>query len=87
MGFRGKASSIAQIAFVVAPAFILFGYNQAGVGGLLSLSNWSKYAPCRKVVVQSNGQILVGLMDTKSYIFSIQKTGADGVKSKNLSPN
>jgi hypothetical protein len=35
---RGNKLSVAQIALVVAPAFILFGYNQAGVGGLLSVS-------------------------------------------------
>jgi hypothetical protein len=34
----GHKLSVAQIALVVAPSFILFGYNQAGVGGLLSVS-------------------------------------------------
>lgn len=38
MGFRGHALSLAQLGFVVAPSFILFGYNQAGIGGLLSVS-------------------------------------------------
>jgi hypothetical protein len=36
--FRGHRLSVAQIALIVAPSFILFGYNQAGVGGLLSVS-------------------------------------------------
>lgn len=35
---RGHKLSVAQIALIVAPSFILFGYNQAGVGGLLSVS-------------------------------------------------
>lgn len=35
--FRGHSLSVAQIALIVAPSFILFGYNQAGVGGLLSV--------------------------------------------------
>lgn len=34
----GHKLSVAQIALIVAPSFILFGYNQAGVGGLLSVS-------------------------------------------------
>ncbi|EPE33813.1 MFS general substrate transporter [Glarea lozoyensis ATCC 20868] len=42
---RGSKLSVAQIALVVAPAFVLFGYNQAGVGGLLSLPDWTKTFP------------------------------------------
>lgn len=44
-GLRGKSLSIAQIACVVAPSFILFGYNQAGIGGLLSLPDWTATFP------------------------------------------
>ncbi|KFZ23958.1 hypothetical protein V502_01565 [Pseudogymnoascus sp. VKM F-4520 (FW-2644)] len=43
--FRGHKLSVAQIALIVAPSFILFGYNQAGVGGLLSLPDWTKTFP------------------------------------------
>lgn len=39
-GLQGRALSILQIALIVAPSFILFGYNQAGIGGLLSEENW-----------------------------------------------
>lgn len=35
--FRGHRLSVAQLVLIVAPSFILFGYNQAGVGGLLSV--------------------------------------------------
>jgi uncharacterized linocin/CFP29 family protein len=35
--FRGQRLAIAQLILIVAPSFILFGYNQAGVGGLLSV--------------------------------------------------
>jgi MFS family permease len=42
---RGYKLSVAQIALIVAPSFILFGYNQAGVGGLLSLPDWTKTFP------------------------------------------
>ncbi|KAH6652494.1 general substrate transporter [Truncatella angustata] len=44
-GLTGKALSSAQTAFIVAPAFILFGYNQAGVGGLLTEEDWVKTFP------------------------------------------
>lgn len=40
LGLRGSALSLAQILLVVAPAFILFGYNQSGLGGLLSEKDW-----------------------------------------------
>ncbi|KUJ19652.1 general substrate transporter [Mollisia scopiformis] len=43
--FRGHRLSVAQIALIAAPSFILFGYNQAGVGGLLSLPDWTKTFP------------------------------------------
>ncbi|KAI1005031.1 hypothetical protein K3495_g3190 [Podosphaera aphanis] len=42
---RGQALSIAQIALISAPSFILFGYNQAGIGGLLSLPDWTATFP------------------------------------------
>lgn len=43
--FRGPRLAVAQLALIVAPSFILFGYNQAGVGGLLSLPDWTKTFP------------------------------------------
>ncbi|TVY68798.1 Sugar transporter STL1 [Lachnellula suecica] len=42
---RGHRLALAQLALIVAPSFILFGYNQAGVGGLLSLPDWTKTFP------------------------------------------
>lgn len=45
LGAKGRALSILQIALVVAPAFIIFGYNQAGIGGLLSEVDWVKTFP------------------------------------------
>lgn len=44
-GLTGKALSTLQVTLIVAPAFILFGYNQAGIGGLLTLSDWTKTFP------------------------------------------
>lgn len=78
MGFRGKSSSLAQLAFVVAPSFILFGYNQAGVGGLLSLSDWSMYSSQHdENVTEVYGTI------TYSYISGLTMT-ANRVDSENL---
>ncbi|CAI7646125.1 unnamed protein product [Penicillium manginii] len=42
---RGQALSLAQILTVVCPAYVLFGYNQSGLGSLTSLSDWVKHFP------------------------------------------
>ncbi|ORY09023.1 and other transporter-domain-containing protein [Clohesyomyces aquaticus] len=46
----GKALQTAQLLLVVLPAFVLFGYNQSGVGGLLSLKDWNHHFPGIDVV-------------------------------------
>ncbi|THX54882.1 putative sugar transporter [Aureobasidium pullulans] len=38
---RGDALLISQTIFVVAPSFILYGYNLSGLGGLVNLSTWA----------------------------------------------
>ncbi|KAM0541064.1 hypothetical protein ACHAPJ_013389 [Fusarium lateritium] len=45
LGASGKKLSILQIAAIVAPSFVLFGYNQAGIGGLLTEEDWVKTFP------------------------------------------
>ncbi|KAH8204274.1 hypothetical protein TruAng_001560 [Truncatella angustata] len=45
LGMRGHALRAAQIMFVVAPSFTLFGYNQAGVGPLATLQSWVREFP------------------------------------------
>ncbi|KAL5384886.1 hypothetical protein PMIN06_010341 [Paraphaeosphaeria minitans] len=45
MGLQGGALRMAQLLLVVLPAFVLFGYNQSGVGGLLSLRDWNDHFP------------------------------------------
>ena len=45
MGFTGKALMIAQTATIVCPSFILFGYNQSNLGGLVGLSDWVDHFP------------------------------------------
>lgn len=44
-GATGHALSVIQIALIVCPAFILFGYNQAGLGGLLTTEDWTRTFP------------------------------------------
>ncbi|KGO62048.1 Major facilitator superfamily domain, general substrate transporter [Penicillium expansum] len=39
-GLMGRALRLAQIILVVAPAFIIFGYNQAGAGPLATLESF-----------------------------------------------
>lgn len=45
MTLQGRALRMAQVALIVAPAFILFGYNQAGLGPLATLQSWVKVFP------------------------------------------
>lgn len=42
---HGQALYLAQILTVVCPAYVLFGYNQSGLGSLTSLSDWVKHFP------------------------------------------
>lgn len=44
-GLQGHALSRLQTALIVAPSFILFGYNQAGIGGLITEDDWSATFP------------------------------------------
>jgi MFS family permease len=45
MGLTGQSLRTTQLLLVVLPAFVLFGYNQSGVGGLLSLRDWNDHFP------------------------------------------
>jgi hypothetical protein len=45
MGLSGTSLQMVQLLLVVLPAFVLFGYNQSGVGGLLSLRDWNDHFP------------------------------------------
>ncbi|KAJ5225018.1 Major facilitator superfamily domain general substrate transporter [Penicillium chermesinum] len=42
---RGKSLSLAQALLIVAPAFIVFGYNQSGLGPLATLQSWVHMFP------------------------------------------
>ncbi|KAL5588311.1 hypothetical protein FOBRF1_014839 [Fusarium oxysporum] len=45
LNLRGRALRQAQIGLIAAPAFILFGYNQAGVGPLATLQSFVHIFP------------------------------------------
>ncbi|KAJ5924378.1 hypothetical protein N7466_008565 [Penicillium verhagenii] len=45
LGLTGRALRLAQIILIVAPAFIIFGYNQAGAGPLATLQSWVHIFP------------------------------------------
>ncbi|KAI3401967.1 hypothetical protein diail_3941 [Diaporthe ilicicola] len=45
MGAMGHSLTLMQTVFIVMPAFICFGYNQAGLGGLITMEDWVKTFP------------------------------------------
>lgn len=45
LGQTGHALNMLQMALIVLPAYVCFGYNQAGLGGLLTEDNWVKTFP------------------------------------------
>ncbi|GAP92230.2 putative hexose carrier protein [Rosellinia necatrix] len=63
LGLRGHALRSAQIIAVVAPAFTLFGYNQAGVGPLANLDSWGESFPQIKTI--HDGGSLAALHSTR----------------------
>ncbi|KAL1895930.1 hypothetical protein Sste5346_005029 [Sporothrix stenoceras] len=45
LGFRGQKLHLAMLVLVVAPSFILFGYNNGSTGGIASLASFTKQFP------------------------------------------
>ncbi|KAH8776587.1 general substrate transporter [Diaporthe sp. PMI_573] len=45
MGAMGHSLTVLQTALIVMPSFICFGYNQAGLGGLITMEDWAKTFP------------------------------------------
>lgn len=45
LGTKGHNLVVLQTALIVLPAYVCFGYNQAGLGGLLTEDNWGKTFP------------------------------------------
>ncbi|KAL2819293.1 hypothetical protein BDW59DRAFT_174895 [Aspergillus cavernicola] len=54
-GLRGRSLTLAQLALVVCPAYVLFGYNQSNLGGLVSLSDWVARFPCIDTATTTTG--------------------------------
>ncbi|KAL3490718.1 general substrate transporter [Aspergillus germanicus] len=42
---RGQSLVLAQLALIVCPSYVLFGYNQSNLGGLVSLPDWESHFP------------------------------------------
>ncbi|KAF2765382.1 MFS general substrate transporter [Teratosphaeria nubilosa] len=54
--FTGETLSYAHLLLVVLPSFLLFGYNQSGLGGLLSIESWVHTLPQIDTVHTSGSQ-------------------------------
>lgn len=73
-GLSGRWLGLAQTACVVLPAFILFGYNQSGLGGLISLKAWVKVFPEIDTIntegaEKSHKSTIQGLVVCTSFLF------------------
>jgi len=44
-GLRGNRLSRARVFLVVLPSFLLFGYNQSAIGGVLSYTSFTDHFP------------------------------------------
>ena len=45
MGLRGQTLATVRVLLIVLPAFLLFGYNQSSLGGVLAFSSFTKSFP------------------------------------------
>ena len=45
LGLRGQKLVIARIVMVVLPSFLLFGYNQSQIGGVLGFKSFTTLFP------------------------------------------
>ncbi|RWA12376.1 hypothetical protein EKO27_g2751 [Xylaria grammica] len=44
-GLRGQSLTAALIILIVLPSYVIFGYNQANLGGLVGLEDWTSIFP------------------------------------------
>ncbi|CAG8365343.1 unnamed protein product [Penicillium salamii] len=56
LNLQGSQLLVALVALIVAPSFILFGYNQAVLGSLLSLKSWVAVFPAIDTVDTTGAQ-------------------------------
>lgn len=45
MGLVGLSLATARICIIIVPAFLLFGYNQSNLGGVLDYPSFTKHFP------------------------------------------
>lgn len=74
-GLTGKTLSIAQIVLIVAPAFFIFGYNQAGVGPLATLQSWVHLFP-ELDTVNTSGALKSSHSTSKGAVIAAFQIGA-----------
>ncbi|KAJ5724475.1 hypothetical protein N7493_006203 [Penicillium malachiteum] len=75
LGLQGRALRLAQIILVVAPCFIIFGYNQAGVGPLASLESWVHTFP-QIDTVNTSGSVEANNSTKKGAVIASFQIGA-----------
>lgn len=44
-GLRGERLNVARIFLVIVPSFLLFGYNQSALGGVLAFESFTSVFP------------------------------------------
>lgn len=58
LGLKGASLQVALVALVVAPSFILLGYNQAVLGGgIFSLSSWVEVFPALDTIHKTGAEL------------------------------
>ncbi|KAF9889858.1 hypothetical protein FE257_006948 [Aspergillus nanangensis] len=72
---QGKLLRLAQAFLIVAPAFILFGYNQAGVGPLATLQSWVHLFP-QIDTVNTTGALKATNSTSKGAVIASYQIGA-----------
>jgi hypothetical protein len=45
LGLTGPPLAVARVFVIILPAFLLFGYNQSNLGGVLAYPSFIKYFP------------------------------------------
>lgn len=73
--FRGKALHVAQALLIVAPAFIVFGYNQSGLGPLATLQSWVGTFPAIDTV-NTEGALRAKNSTSKGAVIASYQIGA-----------
>ena len=73
--FKGKTLRLAQALLIVAPAFIVFGYNQSGLGPLATLQSWVSVFP-EIDTINTEGSILARNSTSKGAVIASFQLGA-----------